>query len=157
MALLLSGQSLSKSFSSDPLFDDISLDVLEGERLALIGPNGSGKSTLLRILAGKLEPDHGKCTRRKGLRIGYLAQQDQFDESATVEQVLDSALADCASADGGPADCPNEEHQRKTQVGIALGKFGFNHPGALAASLSGGWRKRLALARELVRQPDLLL
>jgi ATP-binding cassette subfamily F protein uup len=157
MALLLSGQSLSKSFTSDPLFDDISLDVLEGERLALIGPNGSGKSTLLRILAGKLEPDHGKCARRKGLRVGYLAQEDQFAEGATVEQVLDSALADCALADGAPADCPNEEHQRKTQVSIALGKFGFNDPGALAASLSGGWRKRLALARELVRQPDLLL
>ncbi|HEY5312860.1 MAG TPA: ATP-binding cassette domain-containing protein, partial [Pirellulales bacterium] len=154
MALLLSGQSLSKSFSSDPLFDDISLDVLEGERLALIGPNGSGKSTLLRILAGKLEPDHGKCTRRKGLRIGYLAQEDQFAEGATIEQVLDASLAEWAATDGAAADGPAEEHERRTQVSIALGKFGFNDPGALAASLSGGWRKRLALARELVRQPD---
>jgi ATP-binding cassette subfamily F protein uup len=147
MSLLLSGQSLSKSFTSSPLFDDISLDVLEDERLALIGPNGSGKSTLLRILAGTLAPDHGKCTRRRGVRVGYLPQEDQFADGVTVEQVLHDALAAHAS----------EDYEQKTQVGIVLGKFGFEDPGAPAETLSGGWRKRLALARELVQQPDLLL
>ncbi|HEX4147786.1 MAG TPA: ABC-F family ATP-binding cassette domain-containing protein, partial [Pirellulales bacterium] len=147
MALLLCGQSLTKSFTSNPLFEDISLDVLEDERLALIGPNGSGKSTLLRILAGQLEPDRGKCTRRRGVRIGYLPQEDQFAAGATIEQVLHAALAAHAS----------EDYERSTHVGITLGKFGFNDPQALAENLSGGWRKRLALARELVQQPDLLL
>ncbi|HVX59745.1 MAG TPA: ABC-F family ATP-binding cassette domain-containing protein [Pirellulales bacterium] len=147
MALLLSCQSLGKSFGARLLFDDISLEILEGERLGLIGPNGSGKSTLLRILAGELEADSGSCTRRKGLRVGYLPQEDVFPAGATVQQVLAQALA---------AE-PIEEYQRQTQVSITLGKFGFDDPQAPAQTLSGGWRKRLALARELIRQPDLLL
>ncbi len=147
MSLLLSCQSLGKSFGSRALFDGISLDVLDEERLGLIGPNGSGKSTLLRILAGELEADSGTCTRRKGLRVGYLPQEDVFEPGVTVEQVLKHALA---------AE-PIEEYERQTRIGIALGKFGFPDSQAPAETLSGGWRKRLALARELIRQPDLLL
>ncbi len=147
MALILSCQSLGKSFGARLLFEDISLEILDGERLGLIGPNGSGKSTLLRILADELEADSGSCTRRKGLRVGYLPQEDVFPAGATVQQVLAQALA---------AE-PIEEYQRQTQVSITLGKFGFDDPQAPAQTLSGGWRKRLALARELIRQPDLLL
>ena len=148
MSLLISSQSLSKSFVASSLFDGISLDVTEGERLGLIGPNGSGKSTLLRIRNGlRLEPDQGKCTRRKGTRIGYLPQEDQFPAGATVEQVLHLALA----------DHPLEEYERETQVSIALGKFDFADRQQPADTLSGGWRKRLALARELIQQPELLL
>ena len=90
MALILSCQSLGKSFGARLLFEDISLEILDGERLGLIGPNGSGKSTLLRILADELEADSGSCTRRKGLRVGYLPQEDVFPAGATVQQVLAS-------------------------------------------------------------------
>ncbi|HUY87398.1 MAG TPA: ABC-F family ATP-binding cassette domain-containing protein [Pirellulales bacterium] len=147
MSLLLSCQSLSKSFGARTLFEDISLELTDGERLAMIGPNGSGKSTLLKILAGDLEADHGSCTRRKGLRVGYLPQEDQFPPGSTVASVLERALEEQGL----------EEYQRQTQVGITLGKFEFADPRAAAETLSGGWRKRLALARELIRQPDLLL
>ncbi|HEX3871737.1 MAG TPA: ABC-F family ATP-binding cassette domain-containing protein [Pirellulales bacterium] len=147
MTLLLGSQSISKSFAAGPLFDGISLDVTEGERLGLIGPNGSGKSTLLRILAGRLEPDRGVCTRRRGLRVGYLPQEDTFPAGATIEQVLLQALAEHHL----------EDYERTTRVGITLGKFAFPEPGKPADELSGGWRKRLALARELIQEPDVLL
>ncbi len=145
--MLLGSQSISKSFVADPLFEDISIEVTDGERLGLIGPNGSGKSTLLRILAGRIEPDHGVCTRRRGVRVGYLPQEDTFDAAATVEQVLLQALNEHHL----------EDYERATQVAIMLGKFGFTEPTKPADELSGGWRKRLALARELIQEPDILL
>ncbi len=145
--MLLGSQSISKSFVADPLFEDISIEVTDGERLGLIGPNGSGKSTLLRILAGRIEPDHGVCTRRRGVRVGYLPQEDTFDAGATVEQVLLQALSEHHL----------EDYERATQVAIMLGKFGFAEPTKPADELSGGWRKRLALARELIQEPDILL
>jgi ATP-binding cassette subfamily F protein uup len=147
MSLLLSSQSLSKAFGPRSLFDDISLDVMEGERLGLIGPNGSGKSTLLRILAGQIEPDLGTCGRRKGLRVGYLPQEDSFAAGATVEKVLAEALA----------EHPLEDYERETRVATMVSRVGFPDRRAAAETLSGGWRKRLALARELISQPDLLL
>ncbi len=147
MSLLLSSQSITKSFVASPLFEEISLDVVEGERLGLIGPNGSGKSTLLRIMAGDLEPDHGVCSRRKSLRVGYLPQADTFPDGATVESVLNGALADLTL----------EDYERQTRVAITLSKFEFPDRTALAQTLSGGWRKRLSIARELIREPDLLL
>ncbi len=147
MSLLLSSQNLSKSFGPRTLFEDISLDLVEGERMGLIGPNGSGKSTLLRILAGLEAPDAGVRSLRKSTRLGYLAQEDVFPAGVTVEQALLAALADSHL----------DEHDRLTQVGIMLGKLGFTDRQATVATLSGGWRKRLALARELVQQPDVLL
>jgi ATP-binding cassette subfamily F protein uup len=147
MSLLLGSQAISKSFAAEPLFDEISLEVTEGERLGLIGPNGSGKSTLLRILAGRLEPDTGVCTRRRNVRVGYLPQEDVFAEGATVERVMIDALAEHRL----------EDYERSTRVSIVLGKFGFDDPAKPADELSGGWRKRLALARELVQEPDILL
>ena len=147
MAILLSGQGLSKSFGARTLFDDISLEVGDGERLGLIGPNGSGKSTLLKILAGALEPDHGTCTRRKGLRTGYLPQEDVFPAGFTIEQVLQAALADLHL----------EDYECDHRVAAMISRFEFADRTTPADKLSGGWRKRLALARELVREPDVLM
>lgn len=147
MPLLLSGQSLTKSYSHRPLFTNISIDLVDGERLGLIGPNGSGKSTLLKILAGLERPDTGTRSLRKNARLGYVAQEDLFEDDATVESVL-LALLENEHV---------EHHDALTQVGIMLGKMGFDRGDQMVRTLSGGWRKRLAIARELILKPDVLL
>ncbi len=147
MALVLSGQSLSKSFGQRPLFTDISLELVDGQRLGLIGPNGSGKTTLLKILAGIELPDAGVRSQRKGSRLGYVPQDDRFDAAATIEQVLLEALADLHL----------DASQCHARLGAILAKMGFPDRSQQAGTLSGGWLKRLAIARQLIREPDVLL
>ena len=147
MELLLSCESLRKSYGSHTLFAGITLGICEGERTGLIGPNGAGKSTFLKILAGLEAPDEGKLVSRRGLRMGYVAQQDEFPVGATVESVLADALA------GDHID----ERERLGRVAMMLGRMGFAQRDQLAETLSGGWRKRLAIGRELIHEPDLLL
>ncbi|HWE01814.1 MAG TPA: ABC-F family ATP-binding cassette domain-containing protein [Tepidisphaeraceae bacterium] len=147
MSLLLSCQSISKSYGPRMLFKDISISFDDTERTGLIGPNGSGKSTLLKILAQLEQPDTGSLTTRRQLRLGYLAQEDTFEQGQTVQRALLDAQT------GTQLD----EHEQMTRVAILLDKVGFNNPEAVVDSLSGGWRKRLAVARELIREPDLLL
>src|SRR4051812_43729400 len=147
MTLLLSVQGLSRRFGPRPLFTDLSLELGAGERVGLVGPNGSGKSTLLKLLAGRDEPDAGTRSLRRGTRIGYLAQDDTFPAGSTVHAVLLAALAAEAM----------EDYERETQAAITLTQVGFTDPEQRADQLSGGWRKRLSLARELVRKPELLL
>jgi ATP-binding cassette subfamily F protein uup len=147
MTVLLSVRDVTKSFGPRPLFGGLALDLRAGERVGLIGPNGAGKSTLLRILAGLEPADDGSRTVRRGVRIGYLTQDDVFPEGQSVRDVVFGALADDRL----------EEHERDTRAAITLTQVGFADSDQPAATLSGGWRKRLALARELVRQPDFLL
>ncbi len=147
MTVLLSAQGLTRAFGPRPLFSDLSLDLRAGERVGLIGPNGSGKSTLLRLLAGRDTPDAGGLSVRRSARIGYVPQDDTFAPGRTARQVLLDALADEHL----------EDHERETRAAITLTQLGFEDPDRPADVLSGGWRKRLAVARELVRRPDLLL
>lgn len=147
MALLLNAQSISKSYGPRQLFRDISISFDDQEKAGLIGLNGAGKSTLLRILAGIESPDEGTLTRRREMRIGYLAQEDVFEAGQTVRQAMEQA-AEQRFVD--PV-------QRQTQVQILLGKTGFADPQQPVEALSGGWRKRLAIACQLIRRPDLLL
>ena len=147
MAVLVSCQSLSKSYGVRPLFQNISLGVEDGERLGLIGPNGSGKSTLLRLFAGGETPDSGTISARRNLRLGYLPQEETFAPHLTVEAVLSEALT----------DSPGDADERGAPVAAMLGRMEFADPSQEAQTLSGGWRKRLALARALIREPDLLL
>jgi ATP-binding cassette subfamily F protein uup len=147
MALLLGAQSLTKSFGGRPLFTEISLDLVDGERLGLIGPNGSGKSTLLKILAGTLEPDSGTRSLRKGARLGYVPQDDCFPAEQTIEQVLLDALADAHL----------DESERHARASAILAKMSFTDRDERAGKLSGGWLKRLAIARQLIQEPDVLL
>jgi ATP-binding cassette subfamily F protein uup len=147
MSVLLSGQGLTKSYAHRPLFAGLSVDLRAGEKVGLIGPNGAGKSTLLKVLAGVEVADDGERTVRRGARVGYLPQDDVFPPGLTAREVLLAALG---------AD-PLEEHERETRAATALTQVGFADPDRPADSLSGGWRKRLAFARELARKPDLLL
>jgi ATP-binding cassette subfamily F protein uup len=147
MSVLLSAQGLTKSYARHPLFAGLSFDLRAGERVGLIGPNGAGKSTLLRILAGAEAPDEGTVGGRRGVRVGYLPQDDTFEPGRTAREVVLEGLA---------AD-HLEDHERETRVAVVLTQMGFADPDQPAAALSGGWRKRLALARELARRPDFLL
>ena len=147
MAVLLSCQSLTKSYGSRPLFHDISLGIGDGERMGLIGPNGAGKSTLLKIFAGQEKPDTGTVSPRRGLRVAYIPQDDTFPAGATVASVLTEALA------GESLD----ETEREVRIEVALGKVGFERRDQAVETLSGGWKKRLSLARALVQDAELLL
>lgn len=139
MPPLLSCFDLTKQFGVKPLFISISLAVNEGERHGLIGPNGAGKSTLLKILAGLEHGDSGEVALRKGARLVYVEQDPDFDPSMTVEQVASSMA------------------HEEAVIPALLGQAGFDNPQVISGTLSGGWRKRLALVRALAARPDLLL
>ena len=146
MALLLSCTGIGKSFGSRSLFENLSLGISEGDRLGLIGPNGSGKSTLLKILAGRIEPDGGAISVRRLTRIGYVAQDAVLPAEQSAAGILTSELE-------GETIEPAE---RDSRIHVTLGRAGFTDPQVLAGGLSGGWKRRLAIARELVRNPDIL-
>ena len=147
MPPLICAQSLSKRYDSRTLFREISLTIQEGERIGLIGPNGAGKSTLLKILAGLESADDGRVETSRTARVAYLAQEDDFAPVSTVEGVLVKALDDSHL----------DEHTRQTRAAILMGRLGFADGAARVDTLSGGWRKRLAIGRQLIREPDLLL
>ncbi len=147
MGTLVTCRAVSKHFGTRTLFDGLSIGFVDDERVGFVGPNGSGKTTFLKILAGLEQADGGEVNRRRSARIGFLPQEDRFSDGDTVASVLGDALA----------DHPMESYERDTQVAIILSRFGFEHPDGGVAELSGGWRKRLAVAREIIQQPDLLL
>ena len=139
MPPLITVENLTKSFTSRPLFENLSFTINEGDHIGLIGPNGSGKSTLMKILAGLEEADSGTRATRKRLRIGYVPQDPVFAPGKSIEDVL--------------ADVAVEGHD----IGRTISKSGFDDATVSTETLSGGWRKRLAIAAELVREPDVLL
>jgi ATP-binding cassette subfamily F protein uup len=147
-AVLLSCEGLSKSFTSRPLFENLSFTLFEGDHVGVVGPNGSGKSTLMKIIAGEQEPDSGIRAVRKGVRVGYVPQDPVFAPGKSVHDVVLGALAD---------DHRHEDYEKDALVSVTLRKAGFNDPDAATETLSGGWRKRLAIAHEMVREPDILL
>jgi ATP-binding cassette subfamily F protein uup len=149
MSILVSAHILKKSFAARPLFDGITFSIESGERIGLIGPNGAGKSTLLRILAQQAEPDEGTVSFQRGLRVGYLEQVPTFKPGQTVfETVMEGAR----DPDDWEAIARGQECISKLSLDELEGG-----QEALVDKLSGGWKKRVALARELVREPDLLL
>jgi ATP-binding cassette subfamily F protein uup len=147
LAPIISAQGLSKRYGVAPLFKNISFTVSEGDRIGVIGPNGSGKSTLLEILCGKTKPDSGDVAVRKGTRLSYVKQISEFAPGLTVQAVIESALERAA--------VPQAE--RAARSAETLGRAGFTELEMPAATLSGGWRKRLAIAEALVQNPDILL
>lgn len=143
--ILVNAHNLEKTFASKTLFRGVSFSVDDRERVGLIGPNGAGKSTLLKILAGITDTDGGQVTRKKGLRLGYLEQTPTFKKD---EGVLSTILSRCSH----PEDFYAKAYELMGL--LELTKFGEDFD---VAKLSGGWQKRVALARELVSEPELLL
>lgn len=147
MAFLFRCDSLGKTFGIRRLFDGISLSFDDGQRTGLIGPNGSGKSTLLKILAGLETPDEGTLQRRRNLRLGYVPQADLFTPGSTVWETMEEASTDQHW----------EPHDRDVRIASLLDRVGFTDIDLPIAALSGGWAKRLSIARQLLLEPDVLL
>jgi ATP-binding cassette subfamily F protein uup len=147
MPPILNAQGLSKSFGATALFRDIAFTVSDGDRIGLIGPNGAGKSTLLKILAGEEDADSGDVAVRRRARIGYIRQESTFAAGKTVREILEAALA--------LGHVPEGEREGKLRE--TSGKIGLADLAVEAATLSGGWRKRLAIAEAIVGAPDVLL
>jgi ATP-binding cassette subfamily F protein uup len=143
--LLVSVQSISKSYGLQTLFDGITLSFREEERLGLIGPNGSGKSTLLKILAGIETPDSGQVALARSTHLVYLPQEDVFPSGATVESALLEAIPAAHKDEGLNA------------IRDTIREMAFPDLQQKVDALSGGWRKRLAVACALIREPNLLL
>jgi ATP-binding cassette subfamily F protein uup len=147
MPPILNAQSVTKQFGAVPLFKNISLTVEDGDRIGLIGPNGAGKSTLLAVLAGQVEPDSGEFSVRKRARAAYVPQDSRFAPGLTIRQVLEQALA------GAHVN----EAEREGRLRELTGRAGFADLNTEAASLSGGWRKRLAITEAMVIEPEVML
>jgi len=141
---LISFSQVQLAFGHHPLLDRADFSIQSDERIGLIGRNGAGKSSLLRLLDGRALPDDGDIARRSGLRIATVEQEPELDESLTVFDVI------CGDA------MEEEDWMRPSRTHSVIEKLGLNAD-ALIAGLSGGTRKRVALARALVAEPDLLL
>ncbi|HEV7923013.1 MAG TPA: ABC-F family ATP-binding cassette domain-containing protein [Thermoanaerobaculia bacterium] len=146
-SVLLSCDALAKQYTSRPLFEGLSFTLFEGDHVGLVGPNGAGKSTLLKIIAGVEEADSGTRAVRRGVRIGYVPQDPVFAPGKSIEDVVLEAL------EGVDLD----DYEKHARSAIALAKANFTDREQRTETLSGGWRKRLAVARELVLEPDVLL
>jgi ABC transport system ATP-binding/permease protein len=144
---IINTQGISKHFGANPLFQNVSFTVSEGDRIGLIGPNGSGKSTLLRILAGDVRPDSGEIAVRKRTRLSCVQQDSTFKSGDTVRSVVQSAMERAAVP----------ESERGTRFAETLGRAGFEDLETEASALSGGWQKRLAIVEAVVQAPDILL
>ncbi|MCX6901783.1 MAG: ATP-binding cassette domain-containing protein [Verrucomicrobia bacterium] len=169
---LLSANEVALSFGLDRVLDGVVLSVAPGEKVGLVGRNGCGKTSLLKILAGANQADAGEISRRRGLRVGYLPQEFELDGNKTVRENIEAGASDlmewlrCYEA-GHRSDAEMAELQHKIEVAdgwnlqarikadaTALGTPPLD---ALVGPLSGGEKRRVALCRALVPQPDLLL
>jgi len=178
---LFSAQSLSKSYHEKTLFTSISLGIMEGERIGIIGKNGVGKSSLLKIIAGIEESDEGIVTRGKDVHIVYLSQLPQFETHDTCIQAVMSGKPEimemlelhrqlCSSQESNiDKDIADEIHELSVRIDlqngwtldnqaiILLTKLGIPNVHSSVHSLSGGQKKRVALAKALLSEPDLLI
>ena len=152
MSISLLIENLTKSYGDRMIFSDFTLGVNEGDKIGIIAKNGAGKSTLLRILAGKEDCDSGKITLRSGLRIGFLEQESIFKDGTSV-------LEACLDAAPEPENLSHhdETFSYRDRMAQMLSQLGISDPDALTSNISGGWRKRAALACTLVSNPDILL
>lgn len=143
--ILITANRLAKSYGGRTLFENVSFGIEERARVGLVGPNGAGKSTLLKILSESTEADDGTIARKRGLRLGFLEQMPEFPAGDTILQAILSKADDAHEA---------LPRAMALMAQLELNRFGDEFE---VARLSGGWRKRVALARELLPEPELLL
>lgn len=179
---IFSAHNLTKSYNEKVLFEQIGIGIMEGERIGIIGRNGIGKSTLLKLIAGLEEPDDGIVAISKDVRIEYLSQLPSFAHQQTcIEAVMEAKqhiivminrydeLCEIASNESMTDEQQEEMHDLAlkidneqgwgldTESKILLSKLGITDIHKDVMSLSGGQRKRVALARALLSEPDLLI
>lgn len=173
---LLSVDNLSKAFTEKWLFNGISFGIAKGEKVALVGANGTGKTTLLKTIAGTVKPDSGELKMAKGCNVGYLPQEPQLDDNKTIMETLfsydnptvkvikdyEDALVNIDTENDNMSFLLEEMsrldawdfEKRSNQI---LSKLGITETTALNKTLSGGQRKRVALAQLLLLNPDLII
>lgn len=144
---LLTLRDISLAFGGPPLFDGVTLQIEPGDRLCLLGRNGTGKSTLLKLLAGELPPEGGEIIRQQGLKVALVSQEIPQDISGTVFEVV---------AQHPHAQVDSDQWQHEQQVERVLNRLHLDGE-AEFATLSGGTKRRVLLARALVSNPDILL
>lgn len=179
---ILSLENVSKNYGFKPLFEGVTLGLEERDKIGIIGANGSGKSTLLKVIAGLEEPDTGRVVRAKGKSVAFLAQNPQFDDGLTVLETIfassggvmrtileyETACHDLAAGNDSPkllervAELQHELEMNggweiETNARTVLSQLAINDTSAMMGTLSGGQRKRVALAHELIFKPDILI
>ena len=169
---LLSANDLTLAYGHQRLLEGVTLSVAPGEKVGLVGRNGCGKTSLLKILSGEQAADSGELSRRRGLRIGYLPQEFELDVTRTVSENIEAGAADLRdwmrryeAGSGSDSELAILHHQIEAADGWRLEARIKSIASALAApplertvdGLSGGEKRRVALCRALVGQPDLLL
>ena len=172
MSTLLSANALELAYGYQELLSGATLAVESGEKIGLVGRNGCGKTSLLKILAGEEMADGGEVSTRRGLRLGYLPQEFELDDSLTVEENIQAGAAELVAAiarfeagDGGEAELAELSNLIEHADGWNLDARIKSLVTALCAppldspvrDLSGGERRRVALCRALASEPDLLL
>ena len=174
----LSVEKLTKSYNEEPLFIDITFGIKQGQKVALVGKNGCGKSTLLKIIGGYEVPESGNVVFRKGVKVNFLPQNPEFTNHLTVRDYIfnqENELLYTVSAyerliEDKNLDIESNEYQRlfnkmdalrawdlESQVKQILGKLGIHDLDLYVDELSGGQKKRVALAAVLVEKPDFLI
>ncbi|SMM98221.1 ABC transporter, ATP-binding protein [uncultured Candidatus Thioglobus sp.] len=170
---LITLDSLSLSFSDKPILNEVSSTILKGDKIALIGRNGEGKSTFMRILAGMLEADDGKLKVKNGIKISYLEQTAPEDNEQNLFDIVAEGLGEIGEVltkyqQFISQDEISKATEMQTQIDqldgwqylhkieAILNRFTLN-PTTILSTLSGGWRRRVMLARALIQAPDILL
>lgn len=141
---ILNIEHVSKVFGEKTIFDDVSFGIQEGDKIGIIGINGTGKTTLLRMIAGVEEPDSGQIIKQNGIRLAYLSQHPSFPEGATVLSYAFDGIAE-------------NDWALKSEVKSALNKLGITDHDMKMEHLSGGQKKKVALAKTLVSSFEILL
>ncbi|GGN74435.1 ABC-F family ATP-binding cassette domain-containing protein [Nocardia rhizosphaerihabitans] len=155
MSNLINLEQVSKSFGVKPLLDDVSLGVHAGERIGVVGLNGGGKTTLLEVLTGLESPDSGRVSRVGGLRMAVVTQRGVLPDGATIGSIVLAGLSDdLSTVDIAEHEWAADARIRSVLDGIGIADLGLDTP---VTNLSGGERRRVALAAALVRDLDLLV
>ncbi|MDP4507480.1 ABC-F family ATP-binding cassette domain-containing protein [Nonomuraea turcica] len=142
---LVNLESVSHAYGPKPLLSDVSLGVEAGERIGVVGRNGGGKTTLMSVIAGDVRPDSGRVTHTRGLRVGFLSQQDTLDPAATIRETVMGGMAEHEWA--------GDQRVREILANL-IGDLDLD---AKTGDLSGGERRRTALAKLLIDEHDLIM